>query len=150
MNVDPPISRTRQYVEQRSQQRMAEHRLAGLEAQLEEEERRNLRLSNQLLDEVTMRARAERTRDDLRAELDTLKLPDLEPADEPDRKRKPAKSPRKSRNATRAGGTDPEQQSVVIPDGGLPAQSDKNESKPKKSSPGRKKPTSSRTRGSVK
>lgn len=66
------VSRTRQYVERRSAERTGEDRLASLESQLEDHEIRNLRLSKELLDETTLRARAERSRDDLKEELRTL------------------------------------------------------------------------------
>lgn len=66
-------SRTRQYVDRRSKERASENHLAVLEERLEDEERRNVRLSNQLIDEVALRARAERVGDDLRTQLQSVK-----------------------------------------------------------------------------
>lgn len=98
------VSRTRQFVEQRSQERLSEHRIARLQAQLEEEERRNLRLSSQLLDEVALRARAERARDELGVSYRTLQAQLMELESKPNDNTRSSKGTGKGRKRAGNGG----------------------------------------------
>lgn len=65
-------SRIREYAEKRALESAANDQLSQLEAQVEEEERRNLRLTRELNEEVALRARAER-----RLKEETTKVEDL-------------------------------------------------------------------------
>lgn len=91
-------SRIREYAEKRALEQVGEAHLAQLEAQVEEEERRNLRLTRELNEEVALRARAERRLkeetqkvDDLTKELEAAKENELP---------QPIKKPAKPRKAT--------------------------------------------------
>lgn len=116
--VPPGKSRTRQHVEKQAQNRVSEARLTRLEAQLEDETRRNLQLSRQLDEEVALRARAERTRDELLYEREDLELKLLELTEKEGKKRersRRATGVRKSRGSASAGGKVPD--GLQQPDG---------------------------------
>lgn len=90
----PPASRTRQYVKDQAEKQVKSREVSDLENRLDQEERRNLRLSSQLLDETRRSAAAERTRDELREEVLNLttKLTEMEgPAKA--KAKQPAKTP---------------------------------------------------------
>lgn len=96
-------SRIREYQQEEAKRRVADARVKELETQVEDEERRNLRLTRELNEEVALRARAERKLkeeskkvEDLREELETAQANEL-----PQPIKKPAK-PRKAATKKRA------------------------------------------------
>ena len=150
---EPPVSRTRQYAERQVQENRTEARMARLEAQLEDEERRNLRLSSQILDEVALRARAERTRDDLKQELETVTIKLTEMEGKTNGSNRPEPGVRESRKRTGTSGEIAD--SVQRTDGSPPPESERDELPPDRSSEEPKKRPrkgngSSRVRGNVK
>lgn len=68
------------YTAQQAKDRQTRKLISELEEKLEDEERRNLRLSKQLLDETSMRARAERSLGDAWKQLSEalLRIDELE------------------------------------------------------------------------
>lgn len=70
--LPPPKSRIRQYVEEQAATQPANDEMADLEAQLDESERRNLRLNQELLNETVQRIRLEKIRDQISEELEDL------------------------------------------------------------------------------
>ncbi len=65
-------SRIRQYVEEQAAKQPSEDEISTLEAQLDESERRNLRLNQELLTETQQRMRLEKIRDQLADEIEDL------------------------------------------------------------------------------
>lgn len=104
----PKPSRIRQYVEEQAAKSPSEDEIADLESQLDESERRNLRLNQELLNETVQRIRLEKIRDQISEELedltDQLSEADqkLEKVGKPQRigKRKPRAKPEKIGEST--------------------------------------------------
>lgn len=105
--VEP--SRTRRFLQEQAKQKASEGILSQLEAQLEEEERRNIRLSKELMDEVAFRARAERSLHELQEEFETVsrQLTDLEESKKNERTGRKT-GVRKGRKRTGTSGTVPD------------------------------------------
>lgn len=67
-----PVSRIRQYVDAQAK-RDEKVRMADLEGELDQSERRTLRLNKELLNETTLRIRSENERDKLSEEIEYMK-----------------------------------------------------------------------------
>lgn len=97
-----PVSRIRQYVTAQAEKEGVDAQVSDLETQVEEQERRNLRLTRELNEEVALRARAERRlkeetkkTEDLTRELEEARQNELpQPIKKP---AKPRKAPVKKR-----------------------------------------------------
>lgn len=152
MDSGPEPSRIRRFVEAQTAQRK-DTRVSDLESELEDEQRRSLRLSQQLMDETSLRCRAEKLADYRSVEIEKLKAEndELEKKISERTRRKPGVG--KGGQRTGSGGEVPDGPQRV--DGGTtPVR--KSRAKPADissdaSPPGpAKRPSSSRKRGNVK
>lgn len=100
-----PVSRTRQYAEEHANRRRSDARVAELETEVEDSERRNLRLTRELEQEVALRARSERQKDKAKEQVEKLST-ELAEAQEKlaNAQVRPRKATAKSGKRARAGG----------------------------------------------
>lgn len=101
----PQPSRIRQYAQEVAQRYVSQERVSELETEVEDSERRTLRLQKELMEETALRARSERQRDEAKREVENLTVR-LEEAEKTiNESKRPVKRANKSRQRSGTGGT---------------------------------------------